>query len=91
MESKKVKEFVKKRYGEIAQTDETCCCSSSCCSPSTKEIAEEIGYSETELKNVPDSAILGLGCGNPVALANLKEGDELITFCRNKELCLKKK
>lgn len=78
MESKKVKEFVKKRYGEIAQTDQSCCCSSSCCGPSTKEIAEEIGYSKTELENVPDSAILGLGCGNPVALANLKEGETVL-------------
>ena len=78
MESKKVKEFVKKRYGEIAQTDETCCCSSSCCGPSTKEIAKEIGYSKTELENIPDSAILGLGCGNPVALANLKEGENVL-------------
>ena len=61
MESKKVKEFVKKRYGEIAQTDQSCCCSSPCCGPSTKEIAKEIGYSKTELENIPDSAILGLG------------------------------
>ena len=78
MESKKVKEFVKKRYGEIAQTDQSCCCSSSCCGPSTKEIEKEIGYSKTELENVPDSAILGLGCGNPVALANLKEGETVL-------------
>ena len=78
MESKKVKEFVKKRYGKIAQTDQSCCCSSSCCGPSTKEIEKEIGYSKTELKNVPDSAILGLGCGNPVALANLKEGETVL-------------
>jgi len=78
MENKKVKEFVKKRYGEIAQTDQTCSCSSSCCGPSTKEIAKEIGYSKTELENIPDSAILGLGCGNPVALANLKKGETVL-------------
>jgi len=78
MESKKVKEFVKKRYGEIAQTDQSCCCSSSCCGPSTKEIEKEIGYSKTELENVPDSAILDLGCGNPVALANLRKGETVL-------------
>jgi len=77
MENEKVKEFVKKRYGEIAKT-ESCACSSSCCGPSTKDIAQEIGYSETDLENVPDSAILGLGCGNPVALANLREGETVL-------------
>ena len=78
MESEKVKEFVKKRYGEIAQSEQSCCCSSSCCGHSTKEIAKEIGYSETDLVNVPDSAVLGLGCGNPVALANLRKGETVL-------------
>ena len=77
MESKKVKEFVKKRYGEIAQSEQSCC-SSTCCGPSTKDISKEIGYSELDLENLPDSAILGLGCGNPVALANLKEGETVL-------------
>jgi len=78
LENKKVKEFVKKRYGKIAKTEQSCCCSSSCCGPSTVDIAKEIGYSEQDLENVPDSAILGLGCGNPVALANLKEGETVL-------------
>ncbi len=78
MESKKVKEFVKKRYGEIAQSEQSCCCSSTCCGPSTKDISKEIGYSERDLENLPDSAILGLGCGNPVALANLTEGETVL-------------
>jgi arsenite methyltransferase len=78
MENEKVKEVVKKRYGEIAKNDQSCCCSSSCCGSSTKDITKEIGYSETDLENIPDSAILGLGCGNPVALANLKEGETVL-------------
>ncbi len=78
MENEKVKEFVKKRYGEIAQSELSTCCSSSCCENSTKDIAKEIGYSEKDLENIPDSAILGLGCGNPVALANLKEGETVL-------------
>jgi ubiquinone/menaquinone biosynthesis C-methylase UbiE len=78
MERKKVKEFVKKRYGEIAQNEQSCCYSSSCCGPSTIDIAKEIGYSERDLENVPDSAILGLGCGNPVELANLEEGETVL-------------
>ena len=78
MESKKVKDFVKKRYGEIAQTDQSCCTSSTCCGTSSLGIAKEIGYTEQDLENIPDSAILGLGCGNPVALANLKEGETVL-------------
>jgi arsenite methyltransferase len=74
----KVKDFVKKRYGEIAQTEQSCCCASSCCGSSTKDITKEIGYSQQDLENVPDSAILGLGCGNPVALVNLKEGETVL-------------
>jgi arsenite methyltransferase len=77
MESEKVKEFIKKRYGEIAQTEQTCC-SSSCCAPSIKDVALQIGYSERDLENIPDSSILGLGCGNPVALASLKEGETVL-------------
>jgi arsenite methyltransferase len=78
LEKDKVKDFVKKRYGEIAQTEQSCCCSSSCCGPSMKYISKEVGYSPQDLENVPDSAILGLGCGNPVALANLKEGETVL-------------
>jgi ubiquinone/menaquinone biosynthesis C-methylase UbiE len=78
LEKDEVKDFVKKRYGEIAQTGQTCCCFSTCCGPSTVDIAKKIGYSEQDIEDVPDSAILGLGCGNPVALANLKEGETVL-------------
>lgn len=63
MESEKVKEFVKKRYGEIAQTEQSCCCSSSCCGPSMKDVALQIGYSERDIENIPDDSVLGLGLG----------------------------
>ena len=77
MKNEKVKESVKKRYGEIAQ-NEKACCSSSCCGTSKKDVALRIGYSDRDLKNIPDTSILGLGCGNPVALANLKEGETVL-------------
>jgi arsenite methyltransferase len=35
----------------------------------------KMGYTQKELEAVPDGANLGLGCGNPVALASLREGD----------------
>jgi len=77
MESKKVKEYIKKRYGKIAQTEQSCCCSSSC-GPSMNDVALQIGYSESDLENIPDDSVLGLGCGNPVALASLKEGETVL-------------
>lgn len=74
LKGKEVKDYVKKKYGEIAQTENSCC-SSSCCTPLTKNMALKIGYSEKDLKDTPEASIMGLGCGNPVALASLKEGD----------------
>jgi SAM-dependent methyltransferase len=38
----------------------------------------QIGYSEEEIKSLPEEALLGLGCGNPVALASLKEGETVL-------------
>ena len=77
MEEKKVKEFVKKRYGEIAQTGESCCPSCGC-GPSITDEALRIGYSEEDLRNIPEASNMGLGCGNPVALASLKEGETVL-------------
>ncbi len=74
MKEKKVKEYVKKRYGEIAKDQESCC-PSSCCTPAPQNIALRIGYSEGDLKEIPEASSMGLGCGNPVALASLKKGE----------------
>ncbi|MGD8566221.1 MAG: arsenite methyltransferase [Candidatus Bathyarchaeota archaeon] len=71
---REVKDFVKKRYGEMASTECSCC--KSCSSEATfSDVAKKIGYSEEDLKEVPSASIMGLGCGNPVALASLKEGE----------------
>ena len=82
MENKKVKEYVKKRYGEIAKTDCSCCssscCSSSSCGPPPQYVAWKLGYSPDDIESVPEDSVLGLGCGNPVALASLKEGDTVL-------------
>ena len=43
-----------------------------------QDISRNIGYTEEELKAVPEGANLGLGCGNPVALASLKEGETVL-------------
>jgi arsenite methyltransferase len=75
IEEKRIKEFVKDRYGEIAKRKRTSC---SCCGTSVLEQAKAIGYSLKELKKIPDSAVMGLGCGNPVALAKLKKGQTVL-------------
>jgi len=77
VEEEEVKKFVKKRYGEIAGAGSSCC--SPCdCDPSVIEQGKRIGYSEEDLRNVPEASNMGLGCGNPVALAALKEGDTVL-------------
>ena len=79
MENEKVKEHVKKRYGEIAKTGcSSCspsCCSSSSCGPPPQYVAWKLGYSPSDIESLPEESVLGLGCGNPVALASLKEGE----------------
>ena len=74
MEDKDVKKHVKKRYGEIAK-NEVSCCSPCGCGSTAADVELQIGYSPEDLKNVPETSSLGLGCGNPVALATLKEGE----------------
>jgi arsenite methyltransferase len=81
MENEKIKEHVKKRYGEIANADCSCssgCCSSSSCGTNPQYVASKIGYSPRDIEGVPEDSILGLGCGNPVALASLKEGETVL-------------
>ena len=81
MDSKDIKDIVKDRYGKIAKQGTSCCGSgASCCGgPDLVQItSKEIGYSDEELKAVPDGANLGLGCGNPLALSSIREGDTVL-------------
>jgi SAM-dependent methyltransferase len=57
------------------------CCGTrkSCCGSSeVEDISKKVGYQDMDLNSVPEGANLGLGCGNPVALASLKEGDVVL-------------
>jgi len=80
MKEEKIKKIVRKRYGKVAKTSGSCCASNiSCCSaPSNEQMSKMIGYSEEEMNAVPEGANLGLGCGNPTALASLKEGERVL-------------
>jgi SAM-dependent methyltransferase len=78
---KDIKEIVKEGYGKIAKQGSSCCGpASSCCGSANRaeDISRRIGYSEEEITGVPEGANLGLGCGNPVALASLREGDTVL-------------
>ncbi|MCX5751792.1 MAG: arsenite methyltransferase [Candidatus Saganbacteria bacterium] len=77
MKKKRIKETVKRRYGEIASKGLSCCGSCSC-DKDAAEQSKEIGYSSQELKNIPQEAVMGLGCGNPSALADLKAGEAVL-------------
>lgn len=82
MKEENIKKEVRERYAKVAKTSGSCCASKvSCCSApsaSSKQISNMVGYSEQEMAAVPDGANLGLGCGNPTALASLKEGERVL-------------
>ena len=80
MEKENIKKEVRKRYAKVAKTNGSCCASNvSCCSaPTHEQVSKTIGYSQKELDTVPEGANLGLGCGNPTALASLKEGERVL-------------
>ena len=78
MKEEKIRKAVRQRYGKIAKNQSSgggCGCTTA---SNSKSISEQIGYSKNELDSIPDGADLNLGCGNPVALVSLKEGETVI-------------
>lgn len=87
---KNIHKEVKKKYGSIAAGSGSCCgpvvagrggsTKSDCCgsAPSAEELSASVGYSAADLTVIPEGANLGLGCGNPVALASLKPGETVL-------------
>jgi SAM-dependent methyltransferase len=81
MKDEEVKRIVREGYAKVAQQEFSCCDpGSSCCGgPALAEdISKKIGYSEDDMESVPEGANLGLGCGNPVALATIEEGETVV-------------
>ena len=74
MEANEIKKSVRESYSKVAKRG------SSCCGDNKKvdDLSTSIGYSLEELKSIPDAANMGLGCGNPTAIASLKEGDVVL-------------
>jgi len=77
-----IQKEVKKRYGQIAKSSGSCCgpANAGCCAtaPSAEKLSTEVGYTMAELATIPAGANLGLGCGNPVALASLRPGETVL-------------
>jgi ubiquinone/menaquinone biosynthesis C-methylase UbiE len=76
MDKEAIKKNVRDGYAKVANGGAM---GSSCCgTDAAKTVSKEMGYSENELNAVPGGANLGLGCGNPTALASLKEGETVL-------------
>jgi len=79
-----IRSAVRENYTKISQGNSSSCCdpSSSCCETSAEDeavmISAVLGYSKIELTAVPQGANLGLGCGNPQAIASLKPGEVVL-------------
>jgi len=78
--SDEIKKIVKDGYANAVTQKTSCCSTNSCCGgiDQAKDISKKVGYSDSEMSAVPEGANLGFGCGNPVALASLKEGDVVL-------------
>jgi arsenite methyltransferase len=84
--SEEIRRTVRNRYAEVATCSGSSCCgdaASSCCgdqpaAATADEISEGLGYSRQELEAIPQGANMGLGCGNPGAIAALQPGETVL-------------
>jgi arsenite methyltransferase len=78
-DSDKIKSVIKNSYADIARSSGGCGCSCSCnSSQAVQKQTKQIGYSQKDLDQAPGGSNLGLGCGNPVAIASLKKGEVVL-------------
>ena len=78
-----IRKEVRRQYGKIGAAGKTpnSCCSSDCCLPPAAGVgpsATDIGYSQAEKSSLPEGTDLGLGCGNPQAIASLQPGETVV-------------
>ncbi len=81
MQEKEIlKQAVRERYSAIATGKASSCCGPDCCTDESivSTDADRLGYSSNEVSSVPQESNLGLGCGNPQAIAALKEGETVL-------------
>ena len=81
-----IRQKVRKSYSEVADSSNSgssCGTESSCCGVSDDAaintlVSTRLGYSENDLENVPEGADMGLGCGNPRAIASIQPGETVL-------------
>lgn len=80
MDGGTIRKTVRERYAGIARRESSCCGSAATCggTGAAEEVSRRIGYSEREMGSVPEGANLGLGCGNPTALASIRRGETVL-------------
>ena len=82
-DKEKIRSFIRENYADVASKNnnskEDCCSGSCCCGGHCDSDAfEKIGYSKEDILSAPSEANLGLGCGNPIVIAALKEGETVL-------------
>ncbi len=84
IQSDAVKTSVRQHYGKVASRGAGCGCAPAACGPkqmparSAAALSRTLGYSAQDVESVPDGANLGLGCGNPLAIASLQPGQTVL-------------
>jgi SAM-dependent methyltransferase len=78
MDSETIKAAVRGRYALVVTHNEPCCGKASSCGCGKEDPSLLLGYETQDLEAVPEGANLGLGCGNPVALASLQPGETVL-------------
>jgi arsenite methyltransferase len=91
MTDREIREAVRQHYGDAAKQSSSCCSGSqsTCCGATggdpigetrrpAEEVGKAIGYSDEELASAPEGSNLGLGCGNPLGLAAIRDGDTVL-------------
>lgn len=78
-----IRQQVRARYGEIARDDRRGCgCTTTCCTPGAERPgatdAAALGYTSDDLASAPEGSELGLGCGNPTAIASIQAGETVV-------------
>ncbi len=77
----KLRSEVRRRYGNIAKSSGSCGCGPDCCGTKQKDArgsSLQLGYTGGELDSAPEGSNMGLGCGNPQAIAALRDGEVVL-------------
>ena len=77
-----IRSEVRKTYGDIATGQANSCCGGGSCGPDAEGVfdiqSKVLGYTDQQLKQVPEGSNLGLGCGNPQAIAAIQPGETVL-------------